>query len=151
MTGNARSADHAVPAPAAHRAARRRDRRVYLRSHPLLFALLAATRRRPVARLGRTVLVHDAKAYRTALTRIPLDRTAPGTTGGAAAELTSGGLLFDQDGAEHRSARRALAAELDASAVDRLRPSWQAVLTARIPVLATGDLELVTLARNWPE
>ncbi|WP_063772415.1 cytochrome P450 [Streptomyces sp. NRRL S-495] len=143
-------ADRAVPtpAPAAHRAARRRDRRVYLRSHPLLFALLAATRRRPVARLGRTVLVHDAEAYRTALTRIPLDRTAPGTTGGAAAELTSGGLLFDQDGAEHRAARRALAVELDASAVDRLRPSWQAVLTARIPELATGDLELVSLSRE---
>ncbi|MFJ8431731.1 cytochrome P450 [Kitasatospora sp. NPDC094019] len=136
------------PEPAAHRAARRRDRRVYLRSHPLLFALLAATRHRPVVRLGRTVLVHDADAYRTALTRIPLDRTAPGTTGGAAAELTSGGVLFDQEGAEHRSARRASAADLDASAVDRLRPSWQAVLTARIPALATRDLELVPLARE---
>ncbi len=134
--------------PARHRAARRRDRRVYLRSHPLLFALLAATRRRPVARLGRTVLVHGAEAYREALTRIPLDRTAPGTTGGAAAELTSGGLLFDQDGAEHRTARRALAVELDASAVRRLRPHWRAVLTGRIPELADGDLELVSLARE---
>ncbi|MCX4753962.1 cytochrome P450 [Kitasatospora purpeofusca] len=156
MSGNARVADRATdratdrttPVPAAHRAARRRDRRVYLRSHPLLFALLAATRRRPVARLGRTVLVHDAEAYRTALTRIPLDRTAHGTTGGAAAELTSGGMLFDQEGAEHRSARRALAVELDASAVDRLRPSWQAVLAERLPVLANEDLELVSLARE---
>ncbi|MFJ4794629.1 cytochrome P450 family protein [Kitasatospora purpeofusca] len=148
MSGNTRAADRATPVPAAHRAARRRDRRVYLRSHPLLFALLAATRRRPVARLGRTLLVHDAEAYRTALTRIPLDRTAPGTTGGAAAELTSGGLLFDQDGAEHRSARRALAVELDASAVDRLRPAWRAVLTARLPALVDGDLELVSLARE---
>ncbi|SDT71228.1 Cytochrome P450 [Streptomyces sp. TLI_053] len=145
-----RTAERAAPTPvpAAHRAARRRDRRVYLRSHPLLFALLAVTRRRPVVRLGRTVLVHDAEAFRTALTRIPLDRTAPGTTGGAAAELTSGGLLFDQDGAEHRAARRALAVELDASAVDRLRPSWQAVLTARIPGLADGDLELVSVAKE---
>ncbi|MEU9179063.1 cytochrome P450 [Streptomyces sp. NPDC048550] len=64
--------------------ARRRDRRVYVRSHPLLFALLAATRGRPVRRLGGTLLVHDASAYREALTRLPLDRTAPGTTGAAA-------------------------------------------------------------------
>ncbi|MFF2951028.1 cytochrome P450 [Kitasatospora sp. NPDC057965] len=134
--------------PALHPGARRRDRRVYLRSHPLLFALLAATRRRPVARLGRTVLVHGAEAYREALTRIPLDRTAPGTTGGAAAELAHGGVLFDQEGADHRSARRELAAALDASAVERLRPHWQAVLAARVPALVTGDLELVALARE---
>ncbi|MFF2352007.1 cytochrome P450 [Kitasatospora sp. NPDC058115] len=134
--------------PARHRGARRRDRRVYLRSHPLLFALLAATRRRPVARLGHTVLVHGAEAYREALTRIPLDRTAPGTTGGAAAELTEGGALFDQEGTGHRTARREVAAGLDAAAVDRLRPRWQAVLAARTPELATGDLELVALARE---
>ncbi|WP_380277728.1 cytochrome P450 [Kitasatospora purpeofusca] len=135
------------PEPARHPGARRRDRRVYLRSHPLLFALLAATRRRPVARLGRTVLVHGAEAYREALTRIPLDRTAPGTTGGAAAELTYGGALFDQEGAEHRTARRELAAALDSAAVDRLRPRWQAVLADRVPALATGELELVALSR----
>ncbi|MET8699232.1 cytochrome P450 [Kitasatospora sp. NPDC004723] len=141
-------AERTGPAPAGHPGARRRDRRVYLRSHPLLFALLAVTRRRPVARLGRTVLVHGAEAYREALTRIPLDRTAPGTTGGAAAELTHGGVLFDQEGADHRSARRELAAALDSAAVARLRPHWRAVLAARIPVLATGELELVALARE---
>ncbi|MFE7564809.1 cytochrome P450, partial [Kitasatospora sp. NPDC057500] len=134
--------------PAPHPGARRRDRRVYLRSHPLLFALLAATRRRPVTRIGRTVLVHGAEAYREALTRIPLDRTAPGTTGGAAAELTGGGVLFDQQGTGHRTARRELAAGLDAAAVQRLRPHWQAVLAARAPALATGDLELVALSRE---
>ncbi|AUY50703.1 cytochrome P450 [Streptomyces sp. CB01881] len=137
----------AVPAPAAaSRAARRRDRRVYLRSHPVLFALLCATRRRPVVRLGRTVLVHDTDAYREVLTRVPLDRTAPGTTGGAAAELTDGGLLFDQEGSEHRAARRELAGDLGAGALDRIRPHWQAVLADRVPALATGQLELVDLA-----
>ncbi|MCX4626881.1 cytochrome P450 [Streptomyces sp. NBC_01443] len=70
--------------------ARRRDRRVYVRSHPLLFALLAATRGRPVRRLGGTLLVHDASAYREALTRLPLNRTAPGTTGGAARTALAG-------------------------------------------------------------
>ncbi|MFJ9946295.1 cytochrome P450 [Kitasatospora sp. NPDC091207] len=135
-------------APAADRAARRRDRRVYLRSHPVLFALLCATRRRPVVRLGRTVLVHDTAAYREALTRVPLDRTAPGTTGGAAARLTDGGLLFDQDGAEHRAARRAVAADLNAGALDRIRPRWQAVLAERVPALAAGSLELVALAQE---
>ncbi|MER8105789.1 cytochrome P450 [Kitasatospora sp. NPDC094016] len=134
--------------PAAARRARRRDRRVYLRSHPLLFALLAATRRRPVVRLGRTVLVHGTDAYREALTKVPLDRTAPGTTGGAAAELTVGGLLFDQDGAEHRNARRALAGGLDTAAQQRIRPHWQAVLATRVPDVAAGELELVALARE---
>ncbi|MEV0533063.1 cytochrome P450 [Kitasatospora sp. NPDC050463] len=137
-----------APPPAAARAARRRDRRVYLRSHPVLFALLCATRRRPVVRLGRTVLVHGTEAYREALTRVPLDRTAPGTTGGAAARLTGGGLLFDQEGAEHRAARRALAAELSSGALDRIRPLWQAVLAERVPELAVGSLELVTLAQE---
>ncbi|MFF3002716.1 cytochrome P450 [Kitasatospora sp. NPDC057940] len=135
-----------MTAPAAARRARRRDRRVYLRSHPLLFALLAATRRRPVVRLGRTVLVHDTEAYREALTKVPLDRTAPGTTGGAAAELAVGGLLFDQDGAEHRTARRALADGLDTAAQQRIRPHWQAVLATRVPDLVAGELELVSLA-----
>lgn len=134
--------------PAASRTARRRDRRVYLRSHPVLFALLCATRRRPVVRIGRTVLVHGAEAYREVLTGVPLDRTAPGTTGGAGARLTDGGLLFDQDGGEHRAARRALAAELTSGALDRIRPHWQAVLAARAPALADGELELVSLSRE---
>ena len=64
--------------------ARARDRRVYLGSHPVLLALLAATRHRPYLRLGGTILVHDRQAIVTALTRVPLDRTAAGTTGAAA-------------------------------------------------------------------
>ncbi len=136
-----------APSP---RAARRRDRTVYLRSHPVLFALLAVTRRRPVLRIGRTVLVHDPAAYREVLTRVPLDRTAPGTTGGAAAGLTDGGLLFDQDGAGHRAARRALSADLNSTAVARLRPLWQAVLAERLgplgPLDGGGTLDLVPLA-----
>ncbi|MGW2548366.1 TetR family transcriptional regulator, partial [Kitasatospora sp. NPDC001574] len=99
-------------------------------------------------RLGRSVLVHDTEAYREALTRIPLDRTAPGTTGGAAARLTDGGLLFDQDGAEHRSARRVLAGGLDSAAVRRLRPHWLAVLAGRVPAIADGPIDLVRLAQE---
>ncbi|MER7582360.1 cytochrome P450 [Kitasatospora sp. NPDC097691] len=148
---DAAAADTAAPAALAARSrlARRRDRRVYSGSHPVLFALLCATRRRPVVRLGRTVLVHDTAAYREALTRVPLDRRAPGTTGGAAVELLDNGLLFDQEGAEHRSARRALAGGLDAAAQERIRPHWQAVLDRRIPAaLAHGGLETVALARE---
>ncbi|MFJ4188894.1 cytochrome P450 [Kitasatospora sp. NPDC089509] len=137
-----------TPPPAASlasgRRARRRDRTVYLRSHPLLFALLCATRHRPVLRLGRTLLVHHPDAYREALTRLPLARTAPGTTGGTAARLTGGGLLFDQDGDEHRTARRTL--DLGTTAVRRLRPHWRALLAERVPALAHGPLELVDLA-----
>ncbi|MER8183364.1 cytochrome P450 [Kitasatospora sp. NPDC094015] len=129
------------------RAARRLDRRVYLGSHPVLFALLAATRSRPVVRLGGTVLVHDPQAYREVLTRVPLDRTAQRTTGGAAARLTEGGLLFDQEGAAHRLARRALAERLSGPGVERLRPLWQRVLERRLAELP-ARLDLVPVVRE---
>lgn len=151
-TGAAASPDTAaqdvVALAATSRRARRRDRNVYLRSHPALFALLCATRHRPVLRLGRTLLVHGTDAYHEALTRVPLHRTAPGTTGGAAARLTDGGLLFDQDGGDHRAARRALASDLDTAARARIRPLWHAVLAERVPQLGTGELELVDLVRE---
>ncbi|MEV7228790.1 cytochrome P450 [Polymorphospora sp. NPDC051019] len=138
------SADQAVAAPSgaesARRAgrARRRDRLVYLRSHPVLFTLLAATRRAPVRRIGRTVLVHGTRAYLDALTRVPLDRTAEGTTGGTASRLAEGGLLFDQEGTVHKGARRSLADDLGSAGVVRLRPVWTAVLERRLAPLATG-------------
>ncbi|MET8568952.1 cytochrome P450 [Streptomyces sp. NPDC004783] len=138
-----------APAASAVRAARRRDRRVYTRSHPVLFALLAATRRRPVTRIGGTVLVHGTEPCRQALTRVPLDRAAPGTTGGAARELSAGGLLFDQEGTGHRAARRTLADDLGAAGVERLRPVWRDVLARRLAPLAAGrDVDLVPLARE---
>ncbi|MET9882860.1 cytochrome P450 [Streptomyces sp. NPDC006430] len=140
--------------PARARAfARRRDRRVLLRSHPVLFALLAATRGRAVRRLGGTVLVHGTGAYREALTRLPLDRTAAGTTGGAARDAlagsAAGGVLFDQDGSGHRADRRGLAEELGAAGVDRLRAVWQPLLVRRLAPLAQGDaVDVVALARE---
>ncbi|MFF3691521.1 cytochrome P450 [Streptomyces sp. NPDC002187] len=135
--------------------ARRRDRQVYLRSHPVLFALLAAARRRPVLRIGRTLLVHDADAYREVLTRLPLDRTAAGTTGAAArsalgpAEQPHGGMLFDQEGDEHRSGRRGLAKDLGTFGVERLRAVWQPLLVRRLEPLAMGEeVDLAALARE---
>jgi cytochrome P450 len=118
--------------------ARRRDRRVYLGSHPILFALLAVTRRAAALRIGGTVLVHRRDAYTAALTRLPLDRTADGTTGGAAGRLTGGELLFDQAGDAHRRTRRALGDTLGAAGVARLRPVWTAVLDRRLAGLAHG-------------
>ncbi|MFF9572091.1 cytochrome P450 [Streptomyces sp. NPDC014685] len=139
----------ATPSSSALRAARRRDQRVYTRSHPMLFALLAAARRRTVTRVGGAVLVHGAEPYRQALTRIPLDRTAAGTTGGAARELSAGGTLFDQEGTGHRATRRAVAAALGAAGVERLRPVWQDVLVRRLSPLAGGrDVDLVPVARE---
>jgi cytochrome P450 len=127
--------------------ARVRDRRVYLRSHPVLFALLAATRRRPVLRLGRTLLVHDREAYLAALTRIPLDRTAEGTTGGAVDRLAGPGALFDQNGDQHRQTRRDVAERLGAAGVERLRPVWTRLLEERLAPLAEGGtVDLVPLA-----
>ncbi|MEU9299629.1 cytochrome P450 [Streptomyces sp. NPDC048269] len=131
--------------------ARRRDRRVYLGAHPLLFALLAATRGRPVRRLGRALLVHDADAYRQALTRLPLDRTAAGTTGGAARSALRGGtgVLFDQEGAGHRTGRRGLAGGLGADGVEELRSVWRPLLARRLAPLAHGaEVDLVGLAQE---
>ncbi|MGW7441514.1 cytochrome P450 [Streptomyces sp. NPDC054849] len=135
----------------SHARARRRDRRVYLRSHPVLFGLLAATRGRPVRRLGRTLLVHDAAAYREALTRLPLDRTAAGTTGAAAraALRDGGGVLFDQEGGGHRADRRSLAGGLGAAGVEELRAVWRPLLVRRLAPLAQGgEVDLVELAQE---
>ncbi|WP_229402288.1 cytochrome P450 [Micromonospora okii] len=118
---------------------RRRDRRVYLRRYPVLFALLSATRRRPALRLGRTVLVHDPEGYLAALTRVPLDRLAAGTVGGTARRLGSDGLLFDQEGPEHRLLRRRLHDGLGPAGVDRLRPVWTEVLRRRLAPLGAGE------------
>ncbi|MFC9926353.1 cytochrome P450 [Streptomyces sp. NPDC127190] len=122
---------------------------MYTRSHPVLFTLLAATRRRAVTRVGGTLLVHGTDAYRHALTRVPLDRTAAGTTGGAARELSTGGALFDQAGAGHRDTRRTIADGLGAPGVRRLRPVWEEVLARRLAPLAAGrTVDLVPLARE---
>lgn len=130
--------------------ARRRDRRVYLRAHPLLFALLATTRGRPVRRLGRgTLLVHGTAAYREALTRLPLDRTAPGTTGGAARAARVEGVLFDQEGTGHRDGRREVAGLLGAAGTRELRAVWCPLLLRRLAPLALGGtVDLVPLARE---
>ena len=127
--------------------ARARDRRVYLLSHPVLFALLAGLRGRPVRRLGRTLIVNEREAYLAALTRIPLDRTAAGTTGGAVDRLAGAGGLFDQQGDDHRRTRREVADRLGAAGVERLRPLWTGLLASRLAPLATGGtVDLVPLA-----
>lgn len=128
--------------------ARRRDRRVYLAAHPVLFFVLSLTRRLRVLRVGGTVLVHGQQEYRQALTDVPLDRVAPSTTGGAARALDTGGVLFDQAGTEHRQARRTLATDLGATAVARLRPIWQQEISRHLPALEQGGrLDVVSLAR----
>jgi len=124
----------------AARRARARDRRVYLVSHPIIFALLAATRGRSVTRLGGTVLVQGTDAFRQVLTRMPLDRTAERTTGGLAREFIPDGVLFDQEGQAHRETRRSLSADLSTAGVERLRPAWRAVLSRRFAPLAKGEL-----------
>lgn len=127
--------------------ARRRDRRVYLRSHPVLFPLLALLRRAPVLRLGRTVVVNDRQACADALTRVPLDRTAAGTTGGTANRLEIDGTLFDQAGTAHRQTRRRVADGLGAAGVARLRPVWTSLLDRELAPLADGgEVEMVALA-----
>jgi cytochrome P450 len=127
--------------------ARSLDRHVYLRSHPLLFALISATRPLGAVWLGRTLVVHDAEAYREILTNVPLDREAEGTTGGAARQLGGGGMLFDQAGDEHREARRSLAADLGADGVSRVRPVWQDVIERGLRSLP-DPVDLAPLAKE---
>ncbi|MFB7915372.1 cytochrome P450 [Streptomyces sp. NPDC056061] len=135
--------------PTSESRARRRDRRVYTRAHPVLFALLAATRRRPSVRLGTTVLVHGTDAYRQVLTHVPLDRTAAGTTGGAARELSGAGLMFDQEGDHHRNTRRAVAQGLGGAGTERLRPVWRTVLNRHLAPLDAGrPVDLVPAAQE---
>ena len=123
---------------------RRRDRLVYLRSHPFLFALLSATRFAPTVRLGRTVLVHGTDAFLDGLTRVRLDRTAPGSTGGIARAAGASDLLFDEEGPEHRATRRSVGRALD---VGRLAPAWRAVLRQRLQPLAdNGTVDVVSVA-----
>jgi cytochrome P450 len=111
---------------------------VYLASHPVLFALLSLTRGAATRRLGRTVLVHGADEFRQALTRIPLDRLAAGTTGAMAREAGAQSLLFDQEGSDHRRARHAVADGLGAVGIERLRPVWTAYLDGAAAELARG-------------
>jgi cytochrome P450 len=127
--------------------ARHRDRRVYLGTHPAIFALLAATRGRDVVRLGRTVLVHGEAAHREVLTHVPLDRLAAGTIGAEAHRLLAAdGVLFDQEGAAHRDARRSVADNLGAHGVDQLRPVWTEVLERRLePLRSGGAVDVVDL------
>jgi cytochrome P450 len=127
---------------------RRLDRRVYLRSHPVLFALVSASRFAPAVRLGRTVLVHDRDAYVDGLVRIPLDRTAAGTTGGIArAAGGTDGLVFDEEGVAHKGTRRDVADLMGAAAVARLAPVWREVLARRLAPLADrGRVDMVDLA-----
>ncbi|MDG4766634.1 cytochrome P450 [Solwaraspora sp. WMMD406] len=126
---------------------RRRDRQVYLATHPVLFAAMAMTRRAPVLRIGRTVVVHGAEAYTDALRRVPLDRLADGTTAGAAHRAISGdaeGFFFDQDGRGHRQDRRTAATVFSSDGVARLRPVWQEVLRRRlVPLSDGGEVDIV--------
>ncbi|MFK0142613.1 hypothetical protein [Streptomyces murinus] len=73
--------------------------------------------------------------------RVPLDRDA-------ARELSTGGVLFDQEGAGHRDVRRAVADGLRAAGTEeRLRPVRQDVLDRRLAPLRAGcDVDLVPLA-----
>lgn len=128
--------------------ARTRDRWVYLASHPVLFGLVSATRRAPVVRIGRTLLVHGTQEYRHALTAVPLDRTAGGTTGGTARELTGGGgVVFDEEGLPHRASRRA-AAGGDDTAWRAALESHTAHLAAALPPLAARPARSA-IVRLW--
>ena len=135
-----------TPAPTTDHATRRssrgrrRDRRVYLRSHPVLFALLAATRGAPVRRLGRTLLVHGPDAFRDALTRVPLDRDRRRHHRGRRATARRGWAAVRAERRRAPAHAPRGSAKISATAgIARLRPVWSAVLRRRLAPLAAGD------------
>lgn len=119
--------------------ARRRDLRVYLVGRPVIFPLLAATRRFPALRVGSRLVVNDPELVRTALTDVPLDRTSDGTMGGSVRKHHGAGGIFDESGAEHRASKRALAARLDGAGVAALRPLWTPAIDEMTTRLAADD------------
>jgi cytochrome P450 len=136
------------PNPARLRGAAVRDLAVYA-SHPLAFAALTATSRLPQLRLGTTVIVHDRDHYTEALTGIPLDRLAAGTTGGQLAAVlgVEQGLMFTD--ADSRAARRASAAHLSSRQVAAVAPVWRPLLQQAAASLAAGaSLDVAALARR---
>ena len=93
------------------------------------------------------MLVHGEQEFRAALTRVPLDRLAEGTTGGMARAAGADSLLFDQEGTEHRQTRHSAAEGLGAAGVTQLRPLWMERLDEAAATLAAGDrLDAVELA-----
>jgi cytochrome P450 len=133
--------------PARLRWAATRDLAVYA-SHPWAFALLTATSRLPQLRLGGTLVVHDQGRYTEALSHIPMDRLAAGSTGGqlAAALGVDEGLMFTDDS---RSARRASAAHLSSRQVASLVPVWRPLLKEATAALgAGGRVDVALLARR---
>lgn len=136
------------PTPARLRRASARDLAVYA-SHPFAFAALAATSRLPQLRLGTTVIVHDRDQYTEALTGIPLDRLAAGTTGGQLAAVlgVEKGLMFTD--ADSRTARRTSAAHLSSRQVAAFAPVWHPLLQQAAASLAAGaSLDVAGLARR---
>lgn len=133
-----------------HRRARRRDRGVFLASHPLLFTLLALLRSREAWRIGRgrraVTVVSGTEAFRQVLLGVPLDRLAQGTTGAAARAMSASQVLFDEDGPEHKASRRALVSALGRSGVEEMAWCWREPLgAARARLLAGGTINAVEL------
>ncbi len=137
-----------TPASSARlRRAAARDLGVYA-SHPVAFAALTATSRLPLLRLRGTVVVHDQSHYTQALTRIPMDRLAAGSTGGqlAAALGVQEGLMFTD---VSRTARRSSAGHLSSRQVAGLAPSWRPLLRGAAAALGAGDsVDVAVLARR---
>ncbi|WP_211349040.1 cytochrome P450 [Nocardioides litoris] len=119
--------------------ARRRDRRVYTASHPVLFRLLSVTGRAPVRRLGSRVVVSGEDEVRQVLTRVPLDRTDDRTTGGAIRKHEGEGALFDETGPAHRASRRGLAERLGSRGVLELARHYRPPIDDAVDALRAGE------------
>lgn len=134
--------------PRRHLKARLRERYLYFRSRPLLFPLLALSRRWPAVRVGSRLIFNSEEAFRAGLTTIALNRVSPQTTGGIVANsLESAGTWFAESGSVHRDSRRRLAGALGRREVDQMRDVWTPLLDEAVARLEAGDpLDVVALA-----
>lgn len=93
--------------------ARRHDRLLFLRSHPVLYPALSLLSRRPISRVGSVAVVSDPDMVREVLLHAPLDRTGAGTTGALVRQATGTSTLFAADGDENRALRVSLVQRLN--------------------------------------
>lgn len=121
------------------------DRLVHWATHPLVFIALGVGRRTGLP--GR-VIVDDAAGVREVLAKVPLDRTAQGTTGGLVQDVGSEGeSWFDGSGAGHRRSRRELGRLLGTEGVKELRGLWRQVFEQYRAALRSELVDAVTMTR----
>ena len=129
--------------------ARRRDRRIYFVSHPLLYGLVTMTAGFRRLSIGRTLVVNDPNMTWDIMTKADLNRTGKRTTGQILQEHYGSGGLFDESGQDHRRHRSQFKQNLSHAALPAVLADGNRLLAESMTSLAEGDsVDIVTLTRQ---